>query len=245
MSSPLPNPHQQYITPVSSTSQLMYAIPINPHPVPIHGNSDQSPFLIDQTQPFAKLTPAELISAASVSDVSKRNGIGIPTMFMNNITTHFDVMTSPITHTPILNPAPTEHQHIVSMSSEHHLHHSSPHPINVSSEPNAGLLIIPHPKNELPAKLPREVEKIPEKEEQTPIMSEIIIPPTTNTTSSPQTNSAVKSESSRDQIELLKKLLSEIDSPSLIWNLVRILLLHFRRHVFHQFYGVHHPFYDG
>ena len=224
MSSPLPNPHQQYITPVSSTSQLMYAIPINPHPVPIHGSSDQSPFLIDQTQPFGKLTP-ELVSAATVSDVSKRSAIGIPTMFMNNITTHFDVMTSPsITHSPILNPLtspPPEHHHI-SFSTEHH-HHSSPHPINVSSEPNAGLLIIPHPKNELPAKLPREMEKLPEseKEEQTPIMSEVIIPPT-NTTSQ-QTDSVVKSES-QDQIELLKKLVSDIDDPSLLWNSVRIFL---------------------
>ena len=238
MSSPLQNPHQQYITPVSSTGQLMYAIPINPHPVPIHGNSDQSPFLIDQTQTFAKLTP-ELVNAATVSDVSKRNGIGIPTMFMNNITTHFDVMTSPITH--------SEHHHI-SLSTEHH-HHSSPHPINVSSEPNAGLLIIPHPKNELPAKLPSEVEKIPEKEKQIPIMSEVIIPPTN--TSSPQTDSAVKSESSRDQIELLKKLVSEIDSPSLIWNSVRIFL-HFlcpRPECTLSMFSislvhVDHPFYD-
>jgi hypothetical protein len=202
----------------------MYAIPINPHPVPIHGNSDQSPFLIDQTQPFAKLTP-ELVSAASVSDISKRNGIGIPTMFMNNITTHFDVMTSPGTHSPILNPLtspPTEHH--ISMSTEHH-HHSSPHPINISNEPNAGLLIIPHPKNELPAKIPREVEKIPEKEEQTPIMSEVIIPPTNTTSPQIDSGSDVKSESSRDQIELLKKLVSEIDSPSLIWNSVREKIL--------------------
>ena len=193
------SPSNEYVIPVTG----MYAIPINSSPI----HQQPSTFLVEQT--FPKLPQQH------TADGSKRNGIPNMPMFMPMPTTHFDVMTTAMNPSPMpiqgvnqLTSIATSTAHTLSIS------HQPTHLMNVGSEPNASLLLVSqhptHQKSDLETY--REIEKLPVDKEQ--MISEL-----------QSHDLVVKTESHEQNNELLKKIVSEVNNPSVIWKSVREKIL--------------------
>ena len=233
-----PTNNSQYITPASSTNQIMY-IPINaisPHSVPMqsHVSAEQqsSTFLVEQAFGNPKISPLRNVSTNDIlpDAGSKRNVLSnLPTMFINNSQNHYDIVP---TIAPAITPSPMPIQtHLTSIS-----HHPT-HLIDVgTSEPNASLLLVSqhahqqkndhaeeyatfHLKKVTSDYSTFHLKKVtPEKDEKEEENELISKQPTKNN------DVAVKNEQT-DQSEQLKKIVSELNNPTVVWRSVREQIL--------------------